>query len=375
MASTRAMRTRAAWGVLVIVLVTALIWIAGLTVAGSRLDTLPRMILTADAEPLRLAKTLKHSGHVSTIAFSPDGRYLTAGGLLERAVSIWDVPSGALVRTLVPEAGGVTALAWSPDGRLLASGRNFVRLIKNRIAITVWDARTGTVAHDLRGPFEADDGSNDVEALAFDPRGTRLASAHFGGAVAVHDVTSGALVHTISGHVALGQAVAYSPDGRYLATSGEPRRAPIEILDGRTGDRVRSLVADTGSQGRLVFSPDGRFIASSGSQTPAITIWDVEAGHPLGSPLWGHVGPVMAVAYSPDGKWLASGSGGDSIKLWATPSRLLAASLPVGQRAGRSLGFSADGRYLASTDGDVVKLWDFRAAVPGLLKRLGEKGS
>lgn len=369
------MWARAAWGASVVVLVIALGWIAGVTVGGSRLDTLLRRFVAADAEPLRVARTLRHSGHVSALAFSPDGKSLAAGGLLERAVSIFDVQSGALVRTLVPEAGGVTALAWSPDGRLLASGRNFVRLIKDRVAVTVWDARAGTVVHDLRGPFERDDGSNDVEALAFSPHGGRLASGHFGRAVAIHDLRTGALVRLIADHAGVGKVLAYSPDGKYLATSGESRRAPIEIYDGRTGDHVRSLVADTDSQGRLVFSPDGRIIASSGYQTPAIRMWNVEAGHPLGPPVWGHVGPVMALAYSPDGKWLASGSPADSIKLWAAPSGVLAASLPAGQRAGRTLGFSPDGRYLASTDGDVVTLWDFRAAVPDLLKRLKEKGS
>jgi WD40 repeat protein len=101
----------------------------------------------------------------------------------------------------------------------------------------------------------------------------------------------------------------------------------------------------------------------------------VDAGRPAATPLWGHVGPVVGLAYSPDGKWLASGSAGDSIKLWAMPGRELIVSLPVDRRAGRVLRFSPDGRHLASTEGPIVKLWEIRAAPARKLEPAKPKGS
>src|SRR5438046_4938221 len=98
-----------------VVFVAALVVAAAALLIGSRLDLLPtaifpRVTLAADAEPLRVARTFRHSGYVSTIAFSPDGKFLAAGGLLERPISIWDVRSGALATTLTPVGGGVTAV-------------------------------------------------------------------------------------------------------------------------------------------------------------------------------------------------------------------------------------------------------------------------
>ncbi len=339
------------------------------------LDTPPRVLAERGEEPLGVRRTFKHSGFISTLAFSPDGAYVAAGGLLDNTVSIWEVRTGALARRLESEMGGVNALAWSPDGRLLASGRGFVRLITDRIAVNLWEARTGRLVHNLPGPFQAADGSNDVRSLAFHPAGDRLAVGVAGGAVAIYDPSSAAVLGLLRGHPALGWVVAYSRDGKYLATSGESEHAPVEIYDGRTDAHVRSLVARISSQPTLAFSPDGRFLASSGYDTPAITIWDVSAGAPVRMPLWGHTGPIRSLEYSPDGKWLVSGSGADSIKIWAMPRGRIAASLRAGQSAGSVARFSPDGQYLASTDGDVLKLWEFAAARPLLLKELEGKGN
>jgi WD40 repeat protein len=90
------------------------------------------------SKPVRV---LKHSSAVFSVAWSPAGDQLAAGGIVDHRVSVWDPRSGILLRVLGNQGGGVNGLAYSPDG-LLAAGRGAVRLLRSRIALTVWEART-----------------------------------------------------------------------------------------------------------------------------------------------------------------------------------------------------------------------------------------
>ena len=176
-------------------------------------------------------------------------------------------------------------------------------------------------------------------------------------------------------HPAHGGVVAFSRDGRYLATSGRPRQTPIELLDPRTGALLRSLVADVTMQQIVEFSPDSRVIASAAIDERVVALWDVDRGGLLGEPLRGHTGLMRALAFSGDGRWLASLGDGDGIKVWAWREARLVASVPVGRLAGPVVLFSADGKWLVSSEDTVVQLRDFRSALPALLTELEPKRS
>ena len=333
----------------------------------------PVQFLARDPASLPVKQTFKHAGSVSVVAISPNSRYLAAGGLLERSISVWDLATGKLVHRFSNDEGSVSALAWSPDSARLASGRHFIRIVRGHIAVDVWDIATGRRLLSMSDAFVSTRVSDRVRKLAFSPDGTRIAAALSG--LALYDATTGALVRSAKDHPAHGVVVAFSPDGRYLATSGRPRQAPIELLDPRTGAPVRSLMADLGLQRMVEFSPDSRVIASAALDERVVALWDVDQGRLLGEPLRGHSGFLRALAFSGDGHWLASLGDGDGIKMWDWRERRLVASIPVAKLAGPVVLFSADGRWLVSSDDTVVQLRDFRAALPALLKELEHKRS
>ncbi|MCA2629079.1 MULTISPECIES: serine/threonine-protein kinase, partial [unclassified Microcystis] len=116
---------------------------------------------------------------------------------------------------------------------------------------------------------------------------------------------------TLTGHSETVFSVAYSPDGRYLASGSKDKT--IKIWEVATGKGLRTLTGHSGVVLSVAYSPDGRYLAS-GSQDKTIKIWEVATGKVR--TLTGHYMTFWSVAYSPDGRYLASGSGDKTIKIW-----------------------------------------------------------
>jgi WD40 repeat protein len=119
------------------------------------------------------------------------------------------------------------------------------------------------------------------------------------------------------------------------------------------------LTGHTGAVFSVAFSPDGKTLAS-GTDDHTIRLWDVATGRPTGQPLTGHTGTVLSVAFSPDGRILASGSVDDTIRLWDMfTGRPIGEPLTGHTRSVTSVAFSPDGRILASGSHDgTIRLWD-----------------
>ncbi len=196
--------------------------------------------------------------------------------------------------------------------------------------------------------------SETVFSVAYSPDGRYLASGSKDKTIKIWEVATGKGLRTLTGHSGVVLSVAYSPDGRYLASGSQDKT--IKIWEVATG-KVRTLTGHYMTFWSVAYSPDGRYLAS-GSSDKTIKIWEVATGKELRT-LTGHSMTVWSVAYSPDGRYLASGSLDKTIKIWEVATETELRTLTGHSHAVLSVAYSPDGRYLASGIGDgAIKIWE-----------------
>jgi WD40 repeat protein len=203
--------------------------------------------------------------------------------------------------------------------------------------------------------------------VAFDPVRNALASAHYNGTVKVWDIgrarAGGAnpLIRTIEAHTDAVLGVTYSADGRLLATAGgRDQEHNIGIWEAGTGKAVRGLCQENFVRS-VAFSPDGRRLACATGRK--VALWDVKTGQELlGTPTGNRAFAALRAAFSPDGRRLALACEGQTVELWdpARGKELVPLHVSGGELWG--VAFSPDGRYLATCSGykgqGTIQIWD-----------------
>ena len=285
-----------------------------------------------------------HTSYIYPVAYSPDGKWI-ASGSWDRTIRLWEAESGEGCAELRhPEV--VRALAYGPDSSWLVSG------CQGDEALRIWNTATAKLEKELPLPE-----STTIQAIAVSPDGAYIAAADSNGNATIRATTTGAVVHsfrvTASGDK---KALAYSRDGRFLAGTGEDI-AQIDLWNTQTGDLSVRLAGHTGAVCGLAFSADGRLLASASSDR-SVRVWDVPNATCV-AVLAGHTDQVYSAAFHPDGKRLASGGRDRAVWLWDLATGLDVARLDGHTNYIFSLAFSPDGKSIVSGSGDgTVRLWD-----------------
>ena len=196
--------------------------------------------------------------------------------------------------------------------------------------------------------------SDYVFSVAFSPDGKVLASGSYDNTIKLWEVKTGRLINTLTGHSDSVSSVAFSPDGQVLASGSLDKT--IKLWEVATGRKINSLSGHSHWVYSVAFSPDGQVLAS-GSHDKTIKLWEVATGRKINT-LTGHSYPVGSVAFSPDGQVLASRSSDKTIKLREVKTGRLINTLSGHSHTVMSVAFSPDGRVLASGSFDkTIKLW------------------
>ncbi len=353
-------------------------------------------ILTPEPLPEDFARQVMQmipGGGILSIAFARDGKTLVSGSSAN-TVKLWDVRSGALLRTLEGHFCAVDEVAFSPDGTRIASAS------RDR-TLRLWDAATGELKATI-----TDHGR--PYSLAFAPRSKVLAhaSAWFGpdyeiilSRVVLRNAQTGELLrelevlpwHTPDAKSAQAPplhgmlyGIAFSPDGKLLATCNSVAEGEhilggqVKLWDARTGEKLRTLTAPgTAMLKSIAFSPDRQTLAGACSQladeptdgsedrqaASYVQLWQVSTGEPFHLLAQAENSVVQRIAFSADGKTLmvhrlCSGKNEALLFDWQTGKQLQ--TFTPNSEHPNLLTFSPDGRMLAGSAGDHITLWEIR---------------
>ena len=300
-------------------------------------------VVVAGALWFSLDMALEARRRLNDAALSPDGTYMatvTGQGLGVRgAVRVWEVGSGRQA-AFMPIEGPVWVCAWSPDGKKLAVG-------DHAGTVRVYDSGTWRQSGTLTGSRDM------IRFVAWSPDAAAIATGDSNGSLSVWDVATSRLRFTKPVQGGRIDAVAWAHDGTVLASgSADDTIALVNAASGAVIKRLQGHVSDVAS---LAFSPDDERLASSSLEEPYLIVWD-KAGNRRD--VAGHQRQVERVAWSADGRFLASTATDNVVHIWEAKGleSVRRVNLRGQFNSGTSLAWSADGTRLAVGDESGVQI-------------------
>lgn len=281
----------------------------------------------------------RHDGYARSVAFSPDGTTLAAA--TRSGVIFWDAASGKEVWRIKDIRGD---LDFSPDGKTVA--------IQHFLGLSLWDISGRKQIKNLKLEDLVPDGRPKGNGVRFSPDGKNLAFL-CGGKAAVLDLESDKIRAEVGIGSAVIEDVAFSPDGATLAIA--TFNPSVQLWDIATGKMVRGI-DDHGKTfaGALAFSRDGRMLASG--SWDRIILSDPKTGKLLGR-LEAKMQSINDLAFTPDGKSLLSRSQDAVIRIWDVATGKVRSTLDRTD-GWYGMALSRDGKIVAGGDGSSIRVWD-----------------
>nr|MDZ8077109.1 serine/threonine-protein kinase [Nostoc sp. DedQUE01] len=323
-------------------------------------EVMQAMDIKSKSQDLKLPNPLWHcsstlteysvvSSSVNALAFSPEGNILVSTND-EKNIKLWDLNTKKVIASLLGHSQVVKSVAFSPDGKILASA-------SDDKTIKLWDINTLTEICTLAGHSHA------VKSVAFSPDGQILASGSWDKTVKLWNVNSGAEICTLTGHQLQVNSVAFSSQGQILASASYDRTIRLWQINSQTEFKncpcytlLGILSGHAWAVLTVAFSPDGKILAT-GSDDKTIKLWEVYTGQEI-STLSAHSWSVIGVAFTADGKTLISASWDKTVKLWRLSTTEEIVTLSGHTDSVSAIAVSQVTQLIASGSKDkTIKLW------------------
>jgi WD40 repeat protein len=276
------------------------------------------------------------------MAFAPRGRQVLASAGTD-GIKVWDLQQRVPLRVIDTEHRQCNSLAFAPDGERLV----VVQDLHSTTRIRIWEWATGRLEKDLPGGPQ-------TQCAVPAPDGKRLASATAAGMLRLWDLATGKY-RRLPGHSASALVLAWSPDGKLLASAGMDRTARLWKVGTRTRGLRATFKHRSWARG-VAFSPDGRTLATLAGRM--VQLWDVASSKRTAS-LRGHTRDVYGVGFAPGGRTLGTADEGGLVRLWDLATGKERAVLDWGIGKLHHLAFAPDGMLaaVAAASGRIV-VWD-----------------